>query len=128
MKIKTLADWQKSDKENINDYLQIGDRVDTEMYNYFANILPPQTDQKRLLQVGGTACEHQINEDGKLMPTYMTFTQDVEGSWKYEGECFNREWINRNPELEVNNNKETNTDINNKIESDEPDIEDDFEI
>lgn len=99
--IKTLEGWKKSDKENINDYLQIGDRVDTEMYNYFANILPPQTDQKRLLQVGGTACEHQINEDGKLMPTYMTFTQDVEGSWKYEGECFNREWINRNPVLEV---------------------------
>lgn len=121
--IKTLSDWQKSDKENINDYLQIGDRVDTEMYHYFANILPPQTDQKNLLQVGGTACEHQLNEDGKLKSTYLTFTKDVEGNWKFEGECFNREWINRNPKLEAKTDKETNIDINNEIKEEEPEMD-----
>lgn len=102
--IKTLEGWHKSPYDTITDYLQIGDRVDMEMYNYFFNILPPQTMQNRLFQVGGTTCEHQLNEDGKLMPTYITFTKDTEGNWKYEGECFNREWINRNPVLEVKRN------------------------
>lgn len=104
--VKTLSDWEKSDKTYINDYLQIGDIVDTEMYNYFANILPPQTDQSALMQVGGTACEYQINETGILNPTYITFTKESDGNWKYRGECFSGEWINRNPLLEVNRNTE----------------------
>lgn len=116
--IKTLEGWHKSPYSIITDYLQIGDRIDMEMYNCFFNILPPQTMQSGLFQVGGTACEHQLNEDGKLKPTYMTFTKDTEGNWKFEGECFNREWINRNPKLEVKTDKETNIDVNNEIKED----------
>lgn len=95
MSIKTLEGWEKSNTKTIEEYLKVGDKVDLDMYVHFLNILPPQADYSDYLQVGG-ACNHLPDKEGKLRPTFLTFSKDVDGDWKFNGECFYRETINRN--------------------------------
>lgn len=75
--VKTYENWEG----NLDDYLQIGDLVDEEMYEYFLNVLPPAYDTSYILQVG-EACDHI---DGKA--TYDTLVCTLDG-WEYRGECF----------------------------------------
>lgn len=95
MSKKTLADWYKSEANTIDEYLKVGDVVDVEMYNYFLDILPPRTNYTNYLQVG-EPCNHLPNKEGKFMPTYLTFSKDETDNWKFNGECFVGEKINRN--------------------------------
>lgn len=96
--MKTLKDWPEG--LTITQYLKVGDKVDNAMYEHFLNIMPPQYHYGGVLQVGG-ACDAVKNEDGVLNNTYLTFVQRSESDcWVFKGECFLREWINRNPELE----------------------------
>lgn len=98
MNIKTLANWPEG--MSVGQYLRVGDIVDEDLYMHFLNVLPPQAFEHGFLQVGG-ACDTIEDVDGKLRNTYLTFTKgrDHDG-WVFMGECFNREWINRNPTLE----------------------------
>lgn len=111
MNIKTLADWPIG--LSIDQYLRVGDIVDEKMYTHFLNVLPPQAFGCEFLQVGG-ACDTIKDEDGKLRSTYLTFTKarDRDG-WVFMGECFNREWINRNPDLEAKRENKVDSLINN---------------
>ena len=95
--MKTFKDWKK--EETIAEYLQIGDIVDNEMYEYFLNILPPITSRNDMLQVGGMI-DVEKDENGVDKPTYITFTKDTESNgWVYRGECFVNGTINKNPNL-----------------------------
>lgn len=98
MAFKTLKDWPKD--LYITQYLQVGDKVDDEMYKHFLNILPPHYYFGGMLQVGG-ACDNIEDDNGVLKRTFLTFVKDSESDcWIFKGECFSREVINRNPELE----------------------------
>lgn len=99
--VKTLKDWPEG--LTITQYLRVGDKVDDAMYEHFLNIMPPQYHYGGVLQVGG-ACDAVKNEDGILKNTYLTFVKDAESDfWIFKGECFSREWLNRNLELEPKN-------------------------
>lgn len=95
MSIKTLEGWYKSNTKTIEEYLKVGDKVDLDMYVHFLNILPPRTDYSNYLQVGGV-CNHLPDKEGKLRPTFLTFSKDVDNDWIFNGECFYGEKINRN--------------------------------
>lgn len=97
MSFKRFKDWPEN--LNIGQYLQVGDVVDKEMYEHFLNILPPHYYFGGMLQVGGV-CDH-VEDNGFLKPTYLTFVGDRNSdNWIFKGECFSREAINKNPELE----------------------------
>lgn len=100
-KMLTLDDW--SNDIYLCDFLKVGDVIDDAFYQHLLNSAPPQYHQNGLFQMGESVDSIE-NEDGKMQPTYMTFTRSYEGGWKYEGQCFNREWMNRNPKLENNQN------------------------
>lgn len=95
MSIKTLEGWEKSNTKTIEEYLKVGDKVDLDMYVHFLNILPPRIDYSNYLQVGGV-CNHLPDKEGKLRPTFLTFSKDVDNDWIFNGECFYGEKINRN--------------------------------
>jgi hypothetical protein len=79
---KTYKGWEES-KQNLSDYLQEGDDVDLEMYEYFLEIMPPRTIEKDLLQIG-EPYSHKEDANGKWRGTYMTL-QKINGTWKYTG-------------------------------------------
>lgn len=79
--MKTYANW----KGNLNEYLQVGDIVDEEFVEYFANVLPPAAFNSRLIQIG-EPYSHQPDGD-KYKPTYPTLENTAEG-WRFCGYCF----------------------------------------
>lgn len=86
--IKTFAAWNG----NLNDYLQIGDIVDEEMYHYFINVLPPATFTSHIVQIG-EPYQHITNK-----PTFMTLEHTDKG-WQYQGHCFKGEAISAKESL-----------------------------
>ena len=84
--LKTLSGWHKSGLPSIEDYLELGDEVGTNLIDYFLNVLPPRTNRAGLLQVGGEISAAK-NIDGRCLPTYLTFKRE-DGTWRYAGRCF----------------------------------------
>lgn len=39
--MKTMEKWNESDSRTIHDYLEPGDEIDSEMYDYFLGVVPP---------------------------------------------------------------------------------------
>jgi hypothetical protein len=95
--IKTLNGWSKfserTGKESIYSYLQVGDIVSEELVDYFMNIFPPRIMSHGFLQVG-EPYNHVYDISRALRPTYMTFAE-CDGQWRYYGNCFVYETINR---------------------------------
>ena len=91
---KSMADWENSGITSFSDFFAPGDLVTDDVYDNFLNILPPATMSKNLLQVGEPANHVEDPQTGKYRPTYMTFTR-VDGQWRYAGECFARETVDR---------------------------------
>lgn len=85
--VKTLKGWGKSNL-NIDQYLNVGDEVDEALYDYFLNILPPITWNRKMLQTG-SVCDY-VEGRG----TYITFSTS-RGVIRYCGECHKGELINR---------------------------------
>ena len=56
------------------------DNIDTEMYDYFLNILPPITNSSTLMQVGEP---YDHCDKGAI---YITFSKE-NGHWTYKGNC-----------------------------------------
>lgn len=77
--MKTYADWTKSQLD-LSRFLQIGDAVDDQIFNYFLEVLPPKTWHADLLQIG----ERYSHIEGR--PTYSTL-HTVDGQWIYAGHC-----------------------------------------
>ncbi|ACA42355.1 hypothetical protein [Lysinibacillus sphaericus] len=84
MNLKTAANW----KWSLHQYLQVGDIVDDEIYSHFVNVLPPATFKQSLVQMGEPYC----HVEGQ--PTYPTL-QKTEHGWKYMGNCFRGEVVNK---------------------------------
>ena len=74
--IKTYKNWNGS----LNEYLQVGDRVDEEMVKYFINTLPPATLNGECIQMG----EPYGNVNGKA--TFATL-RNIGNGWEYAGNC-----------------------------------------
>lgn len=91
---KSMEDWENSGITSFGDFFAPGDLVADDVYDNFLNILPPATMSKNLLQVGEPANHVEDPQTGKYRPTYMTFTR-VDGQWRYAGECFARETVDR---------------------------------
>jgi hypothetical protein len=78
-----MDEWLASDSD-FDQFFQIGDDVDAEVYDYFLNILPPATWNAYMLQIG--SIDHH-DEDGKAC--YTTFIRDTShGVWRYVGTCY----------------------------------------
>jgi hypothetical protein len=80
--VKTYADW----KGDLGSYLNIGDIVDEEMFNYFLNVLPPACWTSRILQIG----EPNSHVNGKA--TYSTLEKTSDG-WVFRGSCYRGETV-----------------------------------
>lgn len=76
MNFKTFENWNGS----LNEYLQKGDIVDAEFYNYFLDVLPPVTFNNNIVQLG----EPYSHVNGKA--TYSTIARTEDG-WMYCGNC-----------------------------------------
>jgi hypothetical protein len=81
--IKTRKQWGES-RQNLNEFLQVGDLVDEDMADYFLCVLPPATHLSALIQVG----EPYSHVNGR--PTFPTIKKTAEG-WQYRGNCHIRQ-------------------------------------
>jgi len=79
---KTRAGWRES-RLDLDRYLQVGDLVDEEMYDYFLNVLPPACYGDRLVQIG----EPHDHVNGRA--TFATLKKTADG-WVYCGHCYRR--------------------------------------
>ncbi len=96
--IKTLDNWPKD--LYITQWLQVGDKVDNSIYEYFLNLLPPKVNFSGFLQAGGS-CDCVEDKNGLFQNTYLTFSKNKDGGfWVFNGECFLNETTNRNPDIE----------------------------
>ena len=77
--MKTHIGWEGS-KQNLDEYLQVGDIVDDAMYDYFLCVLPPACNSAHYLQIGEPA-KHDDNDE----PMFSTLKK-VDGHWVYVGE------------------------------------------
>jgi hypothetical protein len=74
--VKTYEEWDGS----LNEYLQVGDIVDEEIYNHFINVLPPAMMRSSCTQMG----EPYSHVNGKA--TFSTLQWTDQG-WMYCGNC-----------------------------------------
>ena len=75
--MKTKTQWDKS-KQNLSDFLQVGDVVDEEMKDYFIEVLPPACMSSRCIQIGEPFTH---NAKG---PMFETLIRGPDG-WTYAG-------------------------------------------
>lgn len=80
MTIKRYEDW----KGNLDEYLQVGDIVDEDMYWYFVNVLPPASMNSSIVQIG------EPNDHIGGRATYATLKNTSDG-WMWVGHCFKGE-------------------------------------
>ena len=69
--------WNNSN-QNLDEYLNIGDEVDREIYWYFIEVLPPACMSSTCVQIG----EPYTHIDGK--PAFNTL-EKINGKWTYTG-------------------------------------------
>lgn len=95
--IKNLKGWNefsdRTGKENIYDYLRVGDIVAEDIVDNFMNLLPPRAMSYVFLQVG-EPYSHVYNGAKALRPIFMTFAK-CDGHWRYYGNCFAWETVDR---------------------------------
>lgn len=89
--VKTIEGWNRSSALEIEDYLQIGDRVDAGMVEYFRNVVSPTTNDDGLVQAGEAYSRQAHPLTGEIQDTYLTFTAlaaEESAGWVYCGDCF----------------------------------------
>lgn len=95
--IKTLDGWcefsDRTGKESIYDYLNLGDIVSEDIVDNFMDMLPPRAMSFGYLQVG-EAYDHIYDIEGRLRALYMTFAK-YDGQWRYYGNCFEWETVDK---------------------------------
>lgn len=84
---KTHKGWGDSGVPSFDDYVEVGDEVDEEMVEHFANCVPPCTYRSDLVQCG-EPYSHEYDTNGKFRATYSTFAKRSDGKWYFVGECF----------------------------------------
>ena len=76
--MKTYNDWHNS-KLSLSKFLQFGDEVDESIQDYFIEVLPPKTWNKRVIQMG-----EPYNHNKKGQPQYLTIVY-LNNKWIYAG-------------------------------------------
>lgn len=85
MEVKTMEGWRQL-RCPIDEYLEIGDAVDEEIYFHFLNILPPMIDGTYLFQL----IEPHSDVNGR--DTFFTLQKYERGGyWHFKGYCFRGE-------------------------------------
>ncbi|MGE7305759.1 hypothetical protein ACQKJG_18220 [Priestia megaterium] len=77
--MKTYDGWGES-RLRLDDYLQVGDLVDEEMYEHFIGAVPPACMRSSCTQMG----EPYDHVNGRA--TYATLSRTEHG-WMYMGHC-----------------------------------------
>ena len=93
--VKTAQGWRQSGIENFGDYCRPGDLVDEEIVEHFVNCVPPHLMRSTCTQAGEEYSCERDPETGRYRPTYTTFHREGENLWRYDGECFHGENVNR---------------------------------
>ena len=75
--LKTEKGWHES-KKNLTEYLNVGDKVDEDMFDYFLGVLPP-IQKPGVLQINEP---YDTNRKGAF--TYMTLKKNND-NWHYIG-------------------------------------------
>lgn len=91
---KSNQSWHESGLGSFEDYFRIGDEVTEELVDYFMDLLPPAYMGYGMLQVGEPYSHECDPETEKWRATYTTFVKS-EGKWRYVGECFYKQEVNR---------------------------------
>lgn len=86
--LRTMYGWNQS-KVSFHQYAFPGDEVEEEMAIYFSEVVPPETCNENLIQVG----EPYDHVDGQ--PTFSTF-EKTDGRWYYRGTCYSGKTENVN--------------------------------
>lgn len=76
--MKTMKEWNGSGLD-LSQYLQVGDTVDEEMFDYFVGVLPPATMTSRCVQIG-----EPTRHNGEGKPMFETL-EKLGGLWTYAG-------------------------------------------
>lgn len=76
--MKTKKQWNESGL-CLHQFLEIGDKVDWSIYDYFLEVLPPACCSSRCLQIGEP---YTHSADGR--PMFETL-ENIDGSWVYTG-------------------------------------------
>lgn len=92
MKIKTMAGWhefaEKNQEGSWDKYCKPGDLVDSGVYYYFLEVIPPFSMHRGYLQIGEPSGTAFNPVSGKWQNTYITFLKVGKGIWQYLGKCF----------------------------------------
>lgn len=86
--VKTFAGWEHTGLD-FEYYCSPGDKVDDELVEYFANIVPPVIYSSKYVQAGEPQDCVPVSKDKptECQNTYATFAWNG-SSWVYLGECF----------------------------------------
>ena len=90
---KNEKGWEESGLD-LFEFLRVGDEVDYDLVDYMRNELPPLTDYSNLFQTS-EPYSHEVTDDGRVKPTFITFHRDSNRRWHYCGVCFRGEHENR---------------------------------
>lgn len=84
--VKTMNNWRTSDLE-FKDFAKVGDIVDEDIVNWFAECVPPITYNSDLIQCGEAYGHRDNPRTGRFEGTYITFAK-ADDKWIYKGHCF----------------------------------------
>ena len=84
--VKTMNNWRTSDLE-FKDFAKVGDIVDEDIVNWFAECVPPIMYNSDLIQCGEVYGHRDNPRTGRFEGTYITFAK-VDDKWIYKGHCF----------------------------------------
>lgn len=82
----TMEDWDR--EGNFFQIAKPGDRVEEEIVGSFRDCVPPALLDADFLQVGEPVRYEKDSRTGTNKPTFVTFSKDDTGTWKYCGVCF----------------------------------------
>ncbi|MDD6697893.1 MAG: hypothetical protein PUE51_06055 [Veillonellaceae bacterium] len=86
---RPLEGWaafaESTGKHGYTDYVKPGDIVDKATYNHFCDCLPPAAFGRGYLQMGETF-NHICTEDGRAVPTFLTFARGEDGELHFCGD------------------------------------------
>lgn len=92
--VKTFSGWNESGLA-FDEFCDPGDTVDSELVDYFVNIVPPVLMLPFCMQVGEPYSHEHDGKNG-YRPTYITFHRMDKDHWQFDGYCFYKENMNRN--------------------------------
>ncbi len=87
--LKSIKGWEESEADSWGEYCKPGELVGEDVFDYFLNVLPPESLKKGYLQVGEPHGLGLNPGTGKYQSTYLTFAATKEkGVYRYCGACF----------------------------------------